>query len=90
MKSETKWFNISFIISSEYRKKILKMLENPITPTKLSKELNINKTHVSRALKELTEQNLVNCLTPNAQKGKIFVISKEGKEILKEIKKLQN
>ncbi len=88
MNKATKWNDVSFIISSEYRKKVLTALENPKIPSKLSKELNINKAHISRALKELESRKIVKCLTPDSNKGKLYVISNYGREILKEASKL--
>ncbi|MBS3076274.1 winged helix DNA-binding protein [Candidatus Pacearchaeota archaeon] len=88
MNKETNWEDIGFIISSEYRKKVLKNLENPKTPSSISKETNINKTHISKTLKELNSKKLIECLNPKAVKGKFFVITEEGKDILKEIGKL--
>ena len=88
MNKVTKWQDVSFIVSSNYRKKVLESLENPKTPSKISKELNINIAHISRALNELMDKKLVECLTPNSNKGKLFVITKRGKEILEESKKL--
>lgn len=89
MNKTTKWENISYIISSEYRKKILKNLENPKIPSKLSKELNINKSHISRVLRELDSKKMIKCLSPNSHKGKLFIISNYGKVILNEILKLE-
>jgi len=88
MNQATKWGDISFIISSEYRKKILKNLETPKIPSKISKEIDINKTHISKTLKELESKKMIKCLTPESNKGKIFVISNYGKEILKDALKL--
>ncbi|MFH1607978.1 MAG: ArsR family transcriptional regulator [archaeon] len=88
MKKVTKWEDVSFIISSDYRKKVLSNLENQRMPFSISKKLNINKTHISRALKELEGKKMLLCLTPNSNKGKLFVISEYGKKILEEIKKL--
>ena len=88
MNEVTKWEDLSFIISSEYRKKILSGLENKSTPSVISKSTGINKTHVSRALKELESKGMIKCLTPNAKKGKIYLISDYGKEMLKEADKL--
>lgn len=68
--------------------KILKNLENPKIPSKLSKELNINKAHISRALKELESRKIVKCLTPHSNKGKLYVISDYGRRILKETLRL--
>jgi len=83
-----KWEDVSFIISSNYRRKILERLNSPITPSKLSKELNINKTHISRALSELENKKMIVCLTPKIAKGRIYVIIDYGNEILKEVSKL--
>jgi len=88
MKKVTNWENVSFTIASDYRKKILTNLENPKIPSNLSKELNINKAHISRALKELEGKNMIKCLTPDSNKGKLYIISGYGKSILKKIKKL--
>ncbi len=88
MNKATKWEDVSFIISSGYRKKVLESLKNPKTPSKISKELNINKTHISKTLKELLNKKSIICLTPKAKKGKLYLLSNYGKEILKEILKL--
>ncbi|MBS3099283.1 ArsR family transcriptional regulator [Candidatus Pacearchaeota archaeon] len=88
MKEVTKWEDVSFVLSSSYRKRVLEKLENPTIPSKLSKELKINKTHISRALSELEAKKMIKCLTPNVSKGKIYTIENYGKEILKEVNKL--
>ena len=88
MNDVIKWENISFIISSQYRKDVLRNLDKPKTPTQLSKELNINKTHISKTLKELESKNVVKCLTPNSNKGRLYIISNYGKETLREVLKL--
>lgn len=82
MKDETKWEDISLIISSSYRKKVLQILDNPKTPSNIAKELNINKTHISRALSELQERKMIQCLTPKANKGKLYIITEHGRSIL--------
>lgn len=88
MEKVTKWKHISFIISSDYREKVLKILENPKMPSKISKELSIDKAHISKTLKDLEKEKLVKCLTPDSAKGKLYVITDYGKEILKETYKL--
>lgn len=89
MEKVTKWEDVSFVISSEYRFKVLKKLDAPKTPSKISKEIEINKTHISRALSELESKNIVKCLTPDAKKGKLFIISDYGKKILEEATKVK-
>jgi predicted transcriptional regulator len=88
MDRETKWEDVSFIIASEYRKKVLKNLDKPKTPTSLSRELNINKAHISRALSELEDKKMIKCLTPNSNKGRLYVISDYGKKILSKVSEI--
>ena len=88
MNKTTKWEDVSFIISSEYRKKVLRSLEHPKMPSVISKGLDINKTHISKVLKELENKNMLKCLTPNSNKGKLYVISNYGKDVLKEVDKI--
>ena len=84
----TKWDNLSYVLRSKYRVKILQYLSKlnaPTTPTKLKRELNVDKAHISRALKDLVKKNWVTCLTPKARKTKLFQITKSGTEIEKEL-----
>ena len=83
----TDWKLLSFILSSVQREKIIKSLSNPNTPTRISKEANISKAHVSRILKNFEELGIVECKTPGKRKGKIFVLTIKGKMILKRLQK---
>lgn len=83
----TKWNDISYILRSRYRLLVLQYLakrDTPITPTKLKKELNIDKAHISRALKDLVNIKLVDCLTPDVRKAKLFRINNEGIKVEKD------
>ncbi len=90
MKKATEWENVSYIISSKYRSKVLRDLKSPKTPSNLSKELKINKTHISRTLSELESKKMVECLTPESKKGRLYAITKYGKKILDEASSIQN
>ncbi len=88
MKKVTNWEDVSFVNSSSYRKSVLEKLDKPKTPSALSKEINLNKTHISRALSELMERKLIICLTPESRKSKIYRITDYGKKILEKQKDL--
>lgn len=88
MQKKTNWEDVGFVASSEYRKNVLRSLITPNVPLKLSKDLKYNKSHVSRALKELSDKKMIECKNPDARKGRIYVILEYGKAILKEIDKL--
>ncbi len=80
------WNLISLITSSKIRFKVLTRLnKSKFTPSDLSKNLEIHISAISRALSELTEKELINCLTDKRTKFKYYEISEKGKEVLKNI-----
>ena len=79
------WDNVSFIISSKYREKVLLATKTPKTPTTISGELKIQRAHVSRALIELSKEKMVSCLTPNTRKARLYKITDKGLKTLKEL-----
>jgi len=83
---KTKWDNISFIVRSSPRKKVFLALQEPKTPTQLSKDLGINIGFISNILIDLQKRELIKCLSPNEKRHRFYQISKKGKEILKSIR----
>jgi len=84
------WKEVSFVTASKSRSRILKELDNKIrTPTQLSRELKMPLSTVSLSLKQLLEDDLINCLTPTRRKAKLYKISEIGKKVLSEVEKLQ-
>ena len=76
------WENVSFVVSSKTRKTVLMKLETAKTPTILARELNTSIPNISRALRELQSKGLIECVTPKARVGKIFMVTQEGKTVL--------
>ncbi|RLF43986.1 MAG: transcriptional regulator [Thermoplasmata archaeon] len=82
MQKEVIW-GLSLIKSSGYRCKILKAIgNNVITPIEISKAIKIRLNHVSMYLKELKEAGLVKCLNEENKKGRLYTLTKLGKEVL--------
>ncbi len=82
-----KWSLIGKIKSSDWRRRVLNSLfYNAKTPNELVKEVDISSSHISEVLKDLEELRLIECKTPDLRKGKIYSLTKIGKEILKEFK----
>ncbi|MHA1381795.1 MAG: MarR family transcriptional regulator [Candidatus Helarchaeota archaeon] len=83
------WKLISFIIRSKYRLKVIKSLENgEKTPSQISIITKIRINHVSNILKEFILKNLIVCLTPDERKGRIYILTDLGNNILHKIKTL--
>jgi predicted transcriptional regulator len=79
---------LGWLKASEYRKEILLILEGRrLTPKEIAVETEYYLSHVSNTLSDLEEQELVECLTPNRNKGRIYSATDEGKEMVEEIQK---
>lgn len=51
----------------------------PNLPKQLAEETNLRPVHVSRALRELDDRGLVECLTPSARgRGRVYALTKNG------------
>lgn len=81
------WNAIGFVISSNYRVTVLRRLnEGPATPSQIASDEDIAITHVSRALRELGERDLVELLVPeNRRKGRVYGITEKGERIWEEM-----
>ena len=84
-----RWDLVSFVSRSKQRKKILSMLLKPTTPSEIARKTGLYPTHVSRALREFIEKGLVKCLTPKERVGRLYRITKKGKDILKNIENIK-
>jgi len=83
------WEEISYVVASKTRKSMLLKLETPRTPTFLAKDLAINLANVSRSLSELETKGMIVCLTPDQRTGKIYSLTKKGKQALETIKNME-
>lgn len=81
------WEKYSFVVRSKNRKKVLKNLDSPKTPSQLREKTGINLSHISRALSELKEEGIVKCLTPNQKLGRVYKRTEVGEEIAEDIAK---
>ena len=76
------WEEIGYIMASKYRKNIVEKLSNKnYMPSFLAKEINVQLSHVSRALKELEDKNIVKCLNEKSKKGRIYSLTELGKKL---------
>lgn len=76
------WKKYGYVLSSTYRQKIvLSLKEGPKTPKQISLESRLHLSHVSYVLKDLGNNSIVKCLTPDLRKGKLYGLTKDGKEV---------
>jgi len=88
MENDETWELLSYILASQYRKKILKVLLNgPTIPKEIAKKTDLRISHVSAVLKDLSRKELVECITPKARKGRIYRVTEKGKALIEKINK---
>ncbi|MBU2638785.1 MAG: ArsR family transcriptional regulator [Nanoarchaeota archaeon] len=81
---------VSFVLRAKNRIKTLRALEkSPKIPAQIMKETGMYKSHTSRALKELKENNLIQCDNPNDRAYKFYTLTKAGKAILKKAREIK-
>lgn len=88
MKEEEFYGLIGFVLVSKNRTKILKALRNDYKmPSEISRELDMGTAQVSFGLSDLKKKKLVKCLNENVQKGRLYVCTPLGLEVLNKILK---
>lgn len=78
------WSDFSYVASSSYRERVLRSLaERPQLPKQLAQNTDLRLVHVSRALRELSDRNLVECLTPETKsRGRLYGILPSGSALV--------
>ena len=82
------WELVSFAKGRTRRLCLESLASGPTTPNSIALSSGEHLSHVSRALRELAEKELVNCLTPKLNKNRIYEVTPKGKEVLKRLKEM--
>lgn len=74
-----------YVKTSKYRKRILLTLEDEKfrIPSEIANEVGTITSHVSNHLTGLKKRNLIKCVNEEAKKGRLYLITEKGKEVLK-------
>lgn len=83
MISRVNYRRLSYILSGALRQKVVKALVKPKTPAQLTKEIGTQDSSISRILKELEKEKIIECLFPENKKGRIYRLTKQGEDLLK-------
>lgn len=67
----------AFVVSGKKRKEVVKLLENPRTPTELSKLLKIHPNVITRIMRDLAGRELVDSYNISGKK-KTYILTKRG------------
>ena len=81
---------VGYVVSSTYRIKVLNFLnKGESIPVKIADGTGIRPNHISKVLRELKVKGLIECINPEARKGRIYSITQMGKKINEKVKKLE-
>lgn len=78
---------MSYIVRGKVRLSILKILDKPMTPTKIAELLKNHRSTISRSLLGMEKKGIIKCLTPREKTGRLYILTAKGKRILNNIKK---
>lgn len=64
----------------------MKTLEGNVKiPSQIAEDIDINRSHISDILSQLKEYDLVECVNPEVRKGRLYRLTKKGKEVVKKL-----
>lgn len=89
--NQVDWDDISFVLSSTYRKAVLKQLTvAPATPSQIANRRDISISHVSRALGGLQEREIVELLvSEDRRKGRFYGVTDRGGEAWEKAREME-
>jgi predicted transcriptional regulator len=83
------WEEVGLIKASKIKQSILSLLlKQPKTPKDISLVLDKHLSQISRNLKDLENRGLVKCLNPKLKKGRFYLTTESGKELMEKLSSL--
>lgn len=79
---------VRYVNNSSYRVNVLKELSDGDVkmPKEIANNCNILPNHISNVLTQLRKADLIECINPEYKKGRLYRLSEDGKEIIKDVK----
>lgn len=73
---------IMYVNRSRYRKNAMKSLNEGIKiPSEIAEETGIYLNHISNTLTDLKNHGLVECINPEARKGRLYRLTDKGSKV---------
>ena len=78
----------AYVISSTYRVRVIEGLDGEVLiPSKISKKIDLESKFVSKALRELKDKGLVECVNEEYRKGRLYRLTSEGEGVIELLEK---
>ena len=71
----------SWVIRGKQRRKIIKIMDKPMTPTQIKERVGFSLNNVSDVLREFRKKHIAKCLNPKEKTGRLYVLESKGKKI---------
>ena len=55
-------------------------------PSEIANDTEIFQNHISNTLRQLKEQELIECINPEVRKGRLYRLTDKGDEVVKNLK----
>ncbi len=82
------WNMVSEILASPCKERVLRALNGEeVDQRSLARLCRLERSNARRTIKVLVAWGLIECLTPSRPRARIYQLTKEGKEILKQVDK---
>lgn len=79
------WEAVAFVKRSEQRREVLQELDSPAIPKEIAEETDMYPSHVSRALRKLREEDIVEVINPDDRKGRLYRLTDTGEAVYEEV-----
>ncbi|MDO5859728.1 transcriptional regulator [Methanobrevibacter sp.] len=77
---------VRYVSKSSYRLKVLKSIGNDVKiPKEIARDSGILPNHISNVLRQLKENEIVECINPEVRKGRLYRLSEEGLDVLNKL-----
>ena len=74
--------DISYVKSSKYRFEVVTSLKGEVKmPKGIANDSGIRTNHVSKVLGDLKKRGLVECINPEARKGRLYRLTEKGESV---------
>lgn len=77
---------ICYVTKSSYRTRVLLSLKGEVKmPMELSKDCDILQNHISTVLRQLKDMGLVECINPEAKRGRLYRLTSDGEMLVEKL-----
>ena len=77
---------VKYVNKSSYRVKVLKSIGEEVKmPRDIASDSGILPNHISNVLRQLKENDIVECINPEVRKGRLYRLSDDGLNVLNKL-----